>query len=133
MPPIANYANGCSQEPDQETIARLLWDRFAVEHEVEWPSYDAAEYRGVAAEISALYAIASFQTWRDLLDMLSALVNDLGCTIEQYDKIGPDFTHKDGTEVFHVSVLLDRRELIDGLRADLKALLTRVSGFGGGK
>lgn len=37
----------------EEAIAKLLWERFAVEHEVEWPSRDAAEYRSVAADVIA--------------------------------------------------------------------------------
>lgn len=36
-----------------ERIAELLWHRFAPSHEVEWPPFDAAEYRGVAADVIA--------------------------------------------------------------------------------
>lgn len=53
----------------------------------------------------------------DLRNALERLVDEFGCSIAQYDRIGPDWTHKDGTEVFEVSVLLDRRELIDRARS----------------
>ena len=53
---------------------------------------------------------------------LEQLVEEFYGSIQQYDKIGPDFTHKDGTEVFHVSVLLDRRELLEDARRILSAL-----------
>lgn len=56
----------------------------------------------------------------ELEKALEPLVDEFGCSIEQYDRIGPDWTHKDGTEVFEVSTLLDRRELIDRARATLK-------------
>ena len=34
-----------------EAIAKLLWERFSPEHEVEWPCSHAAEYRDAAAAI----------------------------------------------------------------------------------
>ena len=57
----------------------------------------------------------------ELEGVLEPLVHEFGCSIELYDKNGPDWTHKDGTEVFEVSTLLDRRELIDRARAALRA------------
>lgn len=36
-----------------ETIAKLIWEWNAPEHEVDWPPYDAAEYRSIAARIAA--------------------------------------------------------------------------------
>lgn len=53
----------------------------------------------------------------ELLAALVALVDEFGCTIDQYHKNGPDWTHKDGTEVFDVSTVLDRAPLIDAARA----------------
>lgn len=34
-----------------ETVAELLWNRFSPEHEVDWPSPNADEYRRVAADV----------------------------------------------------------------------------------
>ena len=51
--------------------------------------------------------------------ILGEVVSEFGCSIEQYHKNGPDFTFKDGTEVFAASTLLDREELIDKARAEL--------------
>ncbi len=59
-----------------------------------------------------------------MAEALAELVDEFGGSIEQYHKIGPDFTHKDGTEVFHVGVVLDRAELIERARA----LLTAIKG-----
>lgn len=53
----------------------------------------------------------------DLLAFLTSIVDEFGGTIAQYHKIGPDFTFKDGTEVFEVSVVLGRASLIDEARA----------------
>jgi hypothetical protein len=53
----------------------------------------------------------------DLLEALRCLVDEFGGSIEQYHKIGPDFTHKDGTETLFASTLLDREELIERARA----------------
>lgn len=50
---------------------------------------------------------------------LSALVEEFGGTIEQYHKIGPDYTLSAGTEVFEVSAILDREPLIEAARAVL--------------
>lgn len=50
---------------------------------------------------------------------LIPIVDEFSCTIEQYNKIGPDFTHKDGTEVFMVQTVLDREPLIVAARAAL--------------
>jgi len=36
-----------------ETIAKILWERFSPEHEVDWPSPHAAEYRGASRDIIA--------------------------------------------------------------------------------
>lgn len=70
---------------------------------------DEAEARATAAEAE-----------RDAMRAaLVELVDEFGGSIEQYHKIGPDFTHKDGTEVFHVGVVLDRAELIERARAAL--------------
>lgn len=57
-----------------------------------------------------------------LLSLLTEIVDEFGCSIQQYHKNGPDFTHKDGTEVFHVSVLLDREGLIERARAAVATL-----------
>ena len=50
---------------------------------------------------------------------LEPIVTEFSCTIEQYYKLGPDFTHKDGTEVFAVQSILDREPLIEAARAAL--------------
>ena len=57
-----------------------------------------------------------------LRNALERLVEEFHGSIEQYDKIGPDFTRKDGTELFHASVLLDRRDLLDEASAILATL-----------
>jgi hypothetical protein len=54
-----------------------------------------------------------------LREALIPIVDEFSCTIEQYYKIGPDFTHKDGTEVFIVQTVLDREPLIVAARAAL--------------
>lgn len=36
----------------REAIAKLLWERFAPEHEVDWPPTHAAEYRSVADDLA---------------------------------------------------------------------------------
>ena len=44
------------QVVEAEHIAKLLWERFAPEHEVDWPSPHAAEYRSAAKDILASFA-----------------------------------------------------------------------------
>lgn len=56
------------------------------------------------------------------LTILTKLVDEFTCSIEQYHKIGPDWTMKDGTETFNVSVLLDREELLAEARAAIAAM-----------
>ena len=41
------------------------------------------------------------------------VLTELQGSMKLYNKNGPDWTHKDGTEVFEVSVLMDRQEAID--------------------
>lgn len=53
----------------------------------------------------------------ELLAVLQKIVWEFGGSIEQYHKLGPDWTMKDGTETFNVSVVLDREELIEEARA----------------
>jgi len=62
-----------------------------------------------------------------LREALQPIVEEFGSTIAQYHKIGPDYTLKDGTEVFEVSSILDRSDLID---AGLSALNTGESDAG---
>lgn len=50
---------------------------------------------------------------------LTTLVDEFGGTLDQYHRNGPHFTHKDGTEVFDVAVILDRAEYIEAARAEL--------------
>lgn len=52
----------------------------------------------------------------NLLTILAEIVDEFGGSIAQYHKIGPDYTFKDGTEVFEASVLLDREALIERAR-----------------
>lgn len=40
-----------SATDEEEEIAKLIWERFAPAHEVEWPSGNAGEYRQVAKDI----------------------------------------------------------------------------------
>jgi len=58
---------------------------------------------------------------------LQPIVEEFGSTIALYHKIGPDYTLKDGTEVFEVSSILDRSDLID---AALAAINTGESDAG---
>lgn len=44
---------------EQEAIAKLLWERFSPDHESEWPSAHAAEYRLAAKEIVNLVELAA--------------------------------------------------------------------------
>lgn len=54
-----------------------------------------------------------------LRGVVGPLLDELECTLDQYHRNGPDWTFKDGTEVFAASVLLDRAELIQSVRAAL--------------
>jgi hypothetical protein len=53
----------------------------------------------------------------ELVTALRNLVEEFGGTIAQYYKFGPNWTHKDGTEVFDASTVLDREPLIEAARA----------------
>jgi hypothetical protein len=50
-------------------------------------------------------------------EALAKLADEFGCTLDQYNKNGPHWTHKDGTQVFDVAVVLDRAGLIEEARA----------------
>lgn len=52
-------------------------------------------------------------------------LKELQFSISMYHKNGPDWTHKDGTEVFEVSVLIDRQEAIDAAIGALEADIAR--------
>ena len=69
---------------------------------------------------------ATLSALDEAVELLRQVENEFGCSIEQYNRNGPDFTHKDGTEVFHVSVLLDREELIGRARNFLARYEGRV-------
>lgn len=80
-----------------------------------------ANQRATKAEAERDAAVAD----RDALrDALAPIVDEFGCSIELYHRNGPHWTHKDGTQVFDVSVLLDREPLLDAA----KAALTRTAG-----
>jgi hypothetical protein len=51
--------------------------------------------------------------------VLREIVEEFGGTIEQYHRTGPDYTFRDGTEVFEVSTVLDREPIIARARAIL--------------
>lgn len=70
---------------------------------------EAQREAGQESTIQAGYASA--------LDVLKELQG----SIHSYNKNGPDWTHKDGTEVFEVSVLMDRQDAIDAAVAALEA------------
>lgn len=53
----------------------------------------------------------------EAVDLLDQIVSEFGSTIELYHRIGPHWTHKDGTEVFEVSSILDREPLINAASA----------------
>lgn len=52
---------GAHEKGMVETIAKILWERFSPEHEVDWPSTHAAEYRLASSDI-----IASITGWRPI-------------------------------------------------------------------
>ena len=112
----------------------IMSDSICVAH-VHLPAYveqtraraDAAFI--VAANPSAVVALLSrlesAEQERDRLRTVAEatykLVDEFGCTLDQYNRKGPDYTHKDGTEVFDVSVITDRASLIEETRAALAA------------
>lgn len=55
----------------------------------------------------------------ELVGALSALVDEFGGSLDNYHKLGPDFTFKDGTEVIHASTLVDREPQIEAALAAL--------------
>lgn len=52
-------------------------------------------------------------------EALRPIVEEFGCSIQQYHKIGPDYTLSGGVEVLNVGVLLDREPLIEAARQAL--------------
>ena len=48
----------------------------------------------------------------EALKLALEALSEIDGSVKLYHRLGPDWTHKDGTEVFEVSVLLDRSELI---------------------
>lgn len=65
-------------------------------------------------------AFTSLRAERDgLREIVAEVVDEFGGSIDQYHKIGPDWTHKDGTETLNASTLMDREPLIERARAAL--------------
>lgn len=56
----------------RENIARLLWERFSPEHEVDWPSTHSSEYRRAADDIVALSSLTSKQISGEAVEQLVA-------------------------------------------------------------
>lgn len=73
-------------------------------------------------EANAALVVKAVNHFDEAVDLLRKVVDEFGCSITQYHRNGPDFTHKDGTEVFEVSVLLNRSEIIDAARALISKL-----------
>ena len=66
----------------------------------------------VCAEVLRLHDVN-----QELLDVLRNLTAPLCSSLTHYHKYGPDWTHKDGTEVFEVSILTGLEDLIDASKA----------------
>lgn len=62
----------------------------------------------------------------EMRGIVAEAVEEFGCSIAQYHQNGPDYTLRAGTEVFEVSVLLDREGLIDRARALLSRTQEQV-------
>jgi len=87
--------------------------------EIEWLVKDLARARTcMDRRADRIFDLSDrLNSAREAASLLTEIADEFGGSIQQYDKIGPDWTHKDGTEVFNVSALLDRRELIYRARA----------------
>ena len=101
------------------TILALLAERDALRAQVEELNLLVAEAKGQLEDLDLRN-----NRYRDLcreMARAAGLVVDelLHGTIEQYHKIGPEFTRKDGAEFFHISTVLDREELLRSLGAAL--------------
>ncbi|MDP1873685.1 hypothetical protein [Phenylobacterium sp.] len=83
---------------------------------VPQPVFELSPVTGGSVEELTAYALAAASA-PALLEALKAIVEEFGGTIEQYHKIGPDYTLSAGTEVFEVSTILDREPLIEAARA----------------
>jgi len=77
-------------------------------------------FRTRAERFDQIFTTALRVTGADeLAEALESIIDEFGCSIDQYNRIGPDYTHKDGTQVFNVSVLLDREPLLEKAKAAL--------------
>lgn len=77
---------------------------------------------GVDGAIRA-YLTAIRQPQRDaVVKAAKELISELTCTLALYHANGPDYTFKDGTQVFDVSVTLEREDMINGLAIRIAAL-----------
>lgn len=83
-----------------EYLATLL-------EEDKWATVEPMLLGAASTHTRALEAL------REAREALERLVYEFGSAIDTYDRIGPDWTHKDGTQVIEVSTLLDRREFIE--------------------
>ena len=63
----------------------------------------------------------------EALKLALEALSEIDGSVKLYHRLGPDWTHKDGTEVFEVSVLLDRSELIEKAIAALREALALVN------
>jgi hypothetical protein len=97
----------------------------AVKHAADggYESQTVAEMEAEADALSAAHA--SLHALPGLVAVLQLLVDEFGGTLDLYNRNGPDFTFKDGTQVFDVSVIVDRAEIIESARAALRALAAR--------
>lgn len=65
----------------------------------------------------------------EALNLALEALEEIDGSVKLYHRLGPHWTHKDGTEVFEVSVLLDRSELIEkAITSILEALAEESSG-----
>ena len=99
------YETACQERETRSTRYQYLWGS---------PGHLALIAALRSAETSA--AVGGVEH-----SLLQRLADEFGCSLDQYNKNGPDWTHKDGTETLNASVLLDRTELIEEARAYLKA------------
>lgn len=87
----------------------------------QWIAEHSKLNRETAIEIACLRTeLAAAQA---VLKQALNVLSEFQCSIDLYNKNGPDWTHKDGTEVFEVSVLTDRAEMLESAITAIEGLI----------